>query len=277
MPTEAPREKYTGASHGYNSAQGAHNMRWLKLLGLTTLVLLASGAFAASGAYAVESEETGNPRILVQEGKAKELAGTLKAGPSSLVDLTGGQLAVASVEMTLKNENCIPINGSEKETNLCNNVTGAFTGVKKGEVGCRSETSKGEKAPAEMLLLQFDLHVSSELTAAKVLQSLLVMRVLGLVSEEEVKFSCGVSKDGLNGDYACLLLPALVTITMKEKIEVLCKVNETSHDPETGTCQTLCEPFGKIELVEKEGEKSLDMWPRLHLAGELNKAIYIDD
>jgi len=94
-------------------------MRQVKLLGLAALALFAFGAFAASSALAVEAEETNNPRVLVLEGKASELAGTLTAvAPIKLVPLEEAK-TISSTGATLKFEKCENIAGNEKDSNLC--------------------------------------------------------------------------------------------------------------------------------------------------------------
>jgi hypothetical protein len=262
-------------------------MRKVKLLGLAALALFAFGAFTAVSAYAVETEEEGKPQILVLEGEAKALKGTLTAKAKEkaieLVPLTG-EKRITAEEASLLLENCENLKANVKDTNLCTDVPLHFTGVKLEGASCRSENSKGEKDPAGTVLTLLDLHVAAELTSEKVLQPLIFAKVLGTGLEEEVKLVCALLKIKVDngeakpkaGVITCLLGPGLTNTT---KLEVLCKVDsKKSPDPEVGTCNVLCEDFGKvIGLTASFGETKIDAWELIHLLGEVNKDVYIDD
>jgi hypothetical protein len=82
-----------------------------------------------------------------------------------------------------------------------------------------------------------------------------------------------------SGNIACLLEPGLTNIPITSEVEIKCTVNKATHDPETGTCNVLCEVFGPIGLnasfAEKETPK--DAWELITLKGKPNKDIFIDD
>jgi hypothetical protein len=259
-------------------------MRKAKLLGLTVLALFAFGAFAASGAYAVEKEEENNPRILVLEGKASELKGTLKGTKAKLIQLNG-EKTIEAAEASLLLENCEIIIGNEKDTNLCKDVPLHFTGVKQELVACRSENAKGEKDPVETVLELLDLHMAA---GGSPLGPLLLMRVLGTALEEEVILNCGGVKIQLKGvkegeknkagAVVCTLSPGLVNIPTTTNIAVLCKVNATTHDEEPPSCSILCSDFGTLGLeADLDGKTFKDAAESIHLEGTLNKDIFIDD
>ena len=73
-----------------------------------------------------------------------------------------------------------------------------------------------------------------------------------------------------------MLSRAGLTNTMH--IEILCKVNSTTHDRELGTCTVLCNEFGSVlGITATYGSEKLDAWWLLHLLGEFNKDVFIDD
>jgi hypothetical protein len=259
-------------------------MRKFKLLGLMVLALFAFGAFAASGAYAVEKEEENNPRILVLEGKASELKGTLKGTKAKLIQLNG-EKTIEAAEASLLLENCEIIIGNEKDTNLCKDVPLHFSKVFQGLVACRSENAKGEKDPVETVLTLLDLHVAAGGTP---LEPRIVARVLGTALEEEVILNCGGVKIQVKGvkegeknkagAIACTLTPGLVNVPTTTNIVALCKVNETTHDEEPPACSVLCSDFGTLGLeADLDGKTFKDAAENIHLEGTLNKDIFIDD
>jgi hypothetical protein len=249
-------------------------MRRFRTLGLTAMTLFAFGAFTAS-ALAVETEEENNPRILCLTTKCSELEGTLKGGASFLEDLNGKSLGATGAEAKLKN--CENLAG-EKDIALCKDVPLTFTGLKKEKVSCRSENAKGEKDPVETILVLLDLHIAAEKSTTGVLQPLLLAKFLGTALEEQVTSNCGGVKTSLKGILACLLLPGLTNIPVTGEVEVRCEVNTTTHDPVTGTCNVLCENFGKIGLTSTlDGKTEVDSWLNITLKGKLNKDIFIDD
>jgi hypothetical protein len=255
-------------------------MHKLKLLCLTALALFAFGAFAAS-AFAEE------PAILVAEGKVSELTATLtqKTSEGKTIELIqlSGEKSVRAVEVVAAMKGCKNLGTNEKDANLCEDQTLTFTGVKQGEVTCRSENAKGEKDPVETVLTLLDLHAVSEKNSEGKLVPAVQARILGTALEEEVKFNCGTvklqvkAKEGETraGVIECLFGPGLVTT---KKVEVLCKVNSTTHDPERGTCEVLCTDFGTVGFVAAlDGKTFKDVWELVHLLGETNKNIFIDD
>jgi hypothetical protein len=259
-------------------------MRKAKLLGPTVLALFAFGAFAASGAYAVEKEEENNPRILVLEGKASELKGTLTGTNTQLIQLNG-EKTIKAAEASLLLENCEIITGNEKDTNLCKDVPLHLTGYKQGLFACRSENAKGEKDPVETVLELLDLHVAAGGTP---LEPRIVARLLGTALEEEVILNCGGVKMQIKGTkegeknkagvIVCSLSPGLVNVPTTTNIVVLCKVNATTHDEEPPSCSILCSDFGTLGLeADLDGKTFKDAAESIHLEGTLNKDIFIDD
>jgi hypothetical protein len=259
-------------------------MRKAKLLGLTVLALFAFGAFAASGAYAVEKEEENNPRILVLEGEASQLEGILTGGEALLVQLNG-EKTIPAREESLLLKGCENLSGNTKDTNLCKDVPLHFTGVKQGLVACRSENAKGEKDPVETVLELLDLHIAA---GGSPLRPLLFMRLLGTALEEEVILNCGGVKIQVKGVkegeknkaavIACTFGPGLENVPTTKRVELLCKVNATSHDEEPPSCSVLCTDFGTTGLeADLNGKEFKDAAWNVHLEGTLNKDIFIDD
>jgi hypothetical protein len=240
-------------------------MHKLKLLCLTALALFSFAAFAAS-AFAEE------PAILVAEGKVSELKATLTGtAPIQLISLSGEKTITATGAIaTVKG--CKEL--SEKDTNLCEDQSLTFTGLKQGEVACRSENAKAEKDPIETILTLLDEHVVSQKNAAKELVPALQAKILGNALEAEVKFNCGTTKSQVKGTIECLLSPGLKTTTAIEKV---CKVNATTHDAEKGTCEILCTDLGTVGLeANLDGKTFKDAWELITLKGTTNKSIFID-
>jgi hypothetical protein len=259
-------------------------MRKFKLLGLMVLALFAFGAFAASGAYATEAEESNNPRILVLEGEASALEGTLTGGEALLIQLNG-EKTIKAVEESLLLKGCENLTGNVKDTNLCKDVPLHFTGVKQGLVACRSENAKGEKDAVETVLTLLDLHMAA---GGSPLGPLILARVLGTGLEEEVLLNCGGVKIQVKGVkegeknkagvIACTFGPGLVNIPTTTKVEALCKVNGTTHDEEPPSCSILCTDFGSTGLeADLDGKTFKDAAENIHLEGTLTKDIFIDD
>jgi hypothetical protein len=69
---------------------------------IAVLALFAFGAFAASGAYAVEKEEESNPRILCLVEGCNALEGTLTGGASELIDLNEKTITSTAAEALVK-------------------------------------------------------------------------------------------------------------------------------------------------------------------------------
>jgi len=260
-------------------------MRKATLLAFAALALFAFGGFASS-AMAEEADQN-SPSILVLEGTPAELEGhfeTHKGETPELITLSNKNTLSATRALALL-KNCKAITGFPSDTNLCEPVVIDFNGVKQEKVNCRSENTKGEKDPIETVLATLDLH----LAAATILPSgelvpMLLARLLGmsgLSGEENLKLVCGVIKIEVKGVFACLLLPGLKIIAAGGNIEILCKVNTTSHDPEEDMCEILCEPWGSGfpigVLADLDGKTFEDAAELLHLLGTLNKSIFIDD
>jgi hypothetical protein len=248
-------------------------MHKLKLLCLMALTLFAFAAFAVS-AFAEE------PAILVTEGKISELQASLKQNVSEgktveVIQLSGEKTVSASA-VTLAIKGCDNLGVNEKDTNLCKDQQLTFTSVKQGEVVCRSENAKGEKDPIETVLALLDLHLVAQKNIAKELVPALQAKFLGTGLEEEgMKVTCSLIKILFRGVVECLFGPGLTTT---KKVELLCKVNATTHDPERGTCEVLCTDLGAVGFeADLNGKEFKDAWWLLHLLGEVNKNIFIDD
>ncbi len=201
---------------------------------LAALALFALGALAAQPALG----EDGQPALLLLSGNVTTMEGTLKGGGSTLESVGKKTIVGTAVEGTVKG--CKELEKSTTDTSLCGPVQLKFTGTKKEEAACRSESGTGEKDPIETILVSSDLHFASAETASKELRPLLLLKVLGQVSgESEVIIVCGVVKVKVKGVDACLLLPGLTSIAAGGSLELKCK--QSAGDPELGTCEKLCE------------------------------------
>jgi hypothetical protein len=164
-----------------------------------------------------------------------------------------------------------------------------FEGVKQEEVACRSENNKGEKDPVETVLTLLELHVGAgKAFEGKVLTPVIFAKILGTGDEEEVTFNCGIVKIRVLGGtekepkgaavILCELGPGLVNVPTTSNVEVLCKVNTTTHDAQPPTCEVLCTDFGPVGLfADVDGKTFKDAWELIHLEGKLNKDVFIDD
>ncbi len=204
---------------------------------LTALVLVALGGVAAQPALA----EDGQPALLLLTGSATEIEGVLK-GSKSTLESTGKKAIVgAASEFAMKG--CKELEGSKADTSLCGPVQVKFTGTKKEETACRSESATGEKDPIETVLVSTDWHFASEETSSKELKPLLLLKVLGQVSgESELIVVCGTVKVKVKGVVGCLLTPGLTNVAGGGELTLSCK--QSSGKAETGTCEKLCE-WGK--------------------------------
>jgi hypothetical protein len=252
-------------------------MRRFKLLALAALALFAFGAVAASVASAEEKEEKSNPRILVLSGgKITELKAELKGGASKLEDTGGKTLTGTGVTATLSGCSAL----TETDTNSCKDQAITFTGVKKGEVTCRSESTSGKDA-IETVLGLLDLSAAAEETATKVLQPLLLAKVLGAALESELTIVCGVVKTKVKGTIGCLLLPGLTNIATTAKVEVTCKLLKGSPGiQETGTCTVTaaaCKELKENPFEANLGEGFKGAGMEIKLEGTFNKDVFIDD
>jgi len=249
-------------------------MRKLKLVALAALALFAFGAIAASTAFATEAEESNNPRLLVLEGKASEIKGTLKGGESRLEDLAGKTLVGTGSELLL--EKCEIIAGLEKDTNLCFDVPIHFTGVKKEKVTCRSESLEKVKDPIETVLALLDVHMAAglNLPTDDSLVPIFTAKVLGVDLTEDLEINCGGVISKVLGTIACVAGPGLVNTL---KLEVSCTINKATHDAEPPDCTILCTDLGTIGLKSTLGVEPSDSWENIKLSGELNKDFFLDD
>jgi hypothetical protein len=244
----------------------------MKRTGLLTVVLLLACGAGASVARA----EDGSGTLLLLENGVTKLEAKLKAGASELVTLGGKTLTATGAEAALKG--CENLEGSEKDTNSCKNVTLTFTGVKQGKVNCRSEMSSGEKDPVETVLAITDLRVAGEETSTKSLAPLVLFKVLGtLEGEEELTINCGGVKNKARGVLGCLLLPGLEGIPTTKEAEVTCKINATTKDAETGTCETSCEWLKEHPFESNLGVGFEDSWISIQAKGTFNKDVFLDD
>ncbi len=248
-------------------------MRQLKLLILTAIALCALGAVTAAS---VQAEE---PVLLCfPEGCLTGLEGHFKeAAKNDLATLGGKELAGSAVEGKIKE--CKELGTSKKDTTLCK-VSVTFTGVKQGKVACRSESSSGEKKAIEEVVFLADLHLAGELTLpSNELQPLALFKILGQVGEEtELTINCGGVKNKVKGVLACLLLPGLKTVESNiEKFEIVCAQGKTSHDPETGMCELLCEWLSEAPFESNLGAGFEDAGAAFVAKGAFNREVFIDD
>jgi hypothetical protein len=260
----------------------------LKLPGIAVVGLLALGAFAASGAYAEEKEEANKPQILVLAGEAKELEGELTGKNVQLTQLNG-EKTITATKVALLLKNCENLKENTKDTNLCNLVPLHIEGYKQGEVACRSENNKGEKDPVETILALLDLHVGAgKAFEGKSLAPVIFAKILGTADEEELRYNCGLVKIQVKGGtekepkgaavMLCELGPGLASIPTTSSVEILCKVNSTTHDPQPPTCEVLCTDFGAVGLfADLDGKTFKDAGWLMHLEGKLSKDVFIDD
>ncbi len=92
---------------------------------------------------------------------------------------------------------------------------------------------------------------------------------------EGVIFNCATLKVRLTGVVSCEVAPGLTNISM---IEVSCKTNTTTHDPESPPCEVLCEEFGGVlGLTGEFGKTKEDTWRLARLSRITNKDFFIDD
>jgi hypothetical protein len=249
-------------------------MRIVKLLGLMALALFPFAAVTASSAMA--EEDPNPPRLLCLVAGCEAIEGTLTAGASELVGLSGKTITGTAAELLFKG--CEKLTEETKDVTLCKDVPVHFTGVKREGIACRSENLKAEKDPVETLLLLLDLHMSTESTAGGVLQSLILAKVLGVDLDSEVLLVCGLIKVKEKGWFACLAT-GLKNVQTTENLEITCKVNATTHDKETGTCKgLLCEELEKEPFQATFNPSTFeDVWLGINLSGKLSKDIFIDD
>lgn len=242
-------------------------MRTVRLLGLAAIAMCALGATGIARA-----EDPGSPSILCLVTGCAELTGTLTGKKSTLVTLKNTKTPEAE-GVESKVTNCEAVPGTEgKDIQLCKDVSIAFTGVKVEGTKCSTE---GDVSGTALMLL--DLHIASETTAGGVLEPLLLAKLLNPKKEAQpITIKCGaVFKFEVKGTLGCLLLPGLKNVMTTEKLEISCKVKE--KDPETGTCQQLCEWLSETPFEANLGSGFEDAWMELHAEGAPSKDVFIDD
>ncbi len=247
-------------------------MRHLKLLIASALAISAF----ATVCTAVAQAEGGNPAaLLLETGVAN-----LEVKFSGLTDyefgnLAGKKLEGTGVEGTLKG---CKEEGSTKDTSLCEPVTFTFKSLKEEKVACRSENAKGEKDAIETVLVVVDLHLAAEETSSKVLEPLLLLKVLGMSGgEKELVINCGGVKNKIKGVLGCLLTPGLANVAATEELSLECTQNATTHDQVTGKCEKLCELLEKEPFLSSLGGVFEDSGMNIDVKGKPNKDVFLDD
>ncbi len=246
-------------------------MRQARLL-LTALTALLALCGLCTGM--ASAEDANAPMLLVTSGKVTELTGKFTGGAGSLASLSGKALSGTSGDASLKNCKASAMAG-EKDTNLCEGLM-AIDGVKQGTTACRSESSSG-KDPVETILVLGDIHGASEKATSGELEGLLLMKVLGVAAEEELTVVCGTVKDKVKGVIGCLLTPGLTTVAAGGTGTLACKQNATTHDPETGECEQLCEWLKEHPFETNLGAGFEDTWMSFSGTGSLNLGVFGDD
>ncbi len=244
----------------------------------TPTAIVAALALCIVGALASPAlAEDGQPALLLLSGNVTELEGTMKGGGSTLETVGKKTLASSAVEFTVKG--CKELEGSKVDTSLCGPVTMKFTGVKKEETACRSESATGEKDPIETVLVSTDLHFAAEETASKELQPLALFKVLGQVSgESELTGNCGSIKVKVKGVLGCLMLPGLSSVAAGGELAIKCK--QSAGKSELGTCQKLCEWLKEFLLESTLNGKTFEgAAESAEAKGALSKErdIFLDD
>ncbi len=200
------------------------------------LAVLALGALAGLSAQAALAED-GQPALLLLSGNVTELDGTLKGGGWTLESVGKKSLRGTAVEGTVKG--CKELEGSKVDASLCGPVQLKYTGGKKEETACRSESATGEKDPVETILMSTDLHLAST-ELISYLQPLILIKVLGQIGgESELIVVCAAVKTKIKGVVGCFLLPGLTNIAAGGTLDLACKQKEGKS--ELGTCEKLCE------------------------------------
>jgi hypothetical protein len=250
------------------------NMTRVRLVVIAAMALFAFGAVSASMAQA----EALAPEVLCLENCAKTIEATFKGLASELSTLGGLALTGETVKGTLTL--CKPLEGNEKDFNLCEPVLLTFTGVKQKKVACRSEMGNGEeKDVIETVLVATDLHLASEETSGGVLQPLVLFKVLGALPGEEsneLTINCGGVKNKVKGTIGCLLSNGLENIPTTKEVTLACELN-ASHDAVTGKCEVLCEWLTTAPFLSNLGNGFEDAWMKVSATGKFNKDVFIDD
>lgn len=248
-------------------------------MGRLWLVGFAVSAMLALGACTAVAGAT-TPATLILSGSVTELEAKLTGGTSKLETEKGKTITSGSVEAELLG--CEELEKKPTDTNLCKDVPVTFKETKLGEVGCRSENAKGEKAAAETVSALLDLHLDSAVVGGE-LVPLLVSKMLGTALEAEVTVVCGSLKEKIKGRLGCVLTPGLTNVATNEKLKVDCRIKKGSKGiQEVGECietKVLCEelkndPF----LADLSGSGTFEKSAmELHVEGSPSKDVFIDD
>lgn len=245
-------------------------MKPVRLIACMAMTMVCGAG--AVGVTAAAAEDMGSPSILCLVKGCQNLEGTMTGGLAKLVAVKNAKIAeVEKSQVLLKNCEAVP-GTEEKDIRLCKDVPSTFTNVKVEGTKCNTEGNAEGIA-----LILFDLHMASETTTSSALEPLLLARVLNAKLEAlpVILLCASVLKFEVKGTLGCLLLPGLANITTKEKVEVLCKLHE--KEPETGTCQQLCEWLSEAPFEVNFGSGFEPAWMQFHVEGSLTKDIFIDD
>jgi len=248
----------------------------MRRIGMALLAILSTAALATVTPASASAEP---PVILTLEGKISELAAEPKGGEAEFETVGATTLTASSVVCSIGAFKNSPIE-AEKDANSglahCD-----FTGVKKGAVACRSETTGGTKDPVETMLVLFGLRsAATEAAVGGALLPLLIELVLGSEGEEGgLTVNCGAVKDKIKGKLGCLLLPGLKQLAAGAALEIVCK-REKPGKQVVGTCLTELEWCAKLANEPLEADFS-GVFARtaleMRLEVKFNKDIFVDD
>ena len=228
---------------------------------------LVMAAFTGLHASTVNAEGDGGPSILLLGKGAKTLEAVFTDTTSRYARLSRAGVSFTGAEMRWKG--CEGIPGSEeKDVNLCKDVLVELRGAGK----CRTEGSE-----SGVVLFLADLHLAAEKTSSGELVPLLLVQFLSKSLTEEVKMLCGFVLIGFRGTLGCLLRPGLTNIAPTEEVELVCKINSTQNDPETGECEVLCELLLEHRFEAEDTASFEDAWMERTMKGKFNQDIFIDD
>ena len=250
-------------------------MRYLKP---PILAAVAMFAFTTVGAAVAQAETAREPALLLLENGVTTLTAKFKGTTSSLATLSGKEIAGTGDSGEVKS---CKNSGSEKDSTLCE-VLLTFTGVKKEtKVACRSETqNEKEKDAVETVLVSTDIHLASEETSGKILQTVALFKVLGEKSgeaAEELVINCGAVRERVKGVLPCLLDPGLENVPTSQEAEIACDQDATSHDQVTGKCALLCEWLTEHPFEANLGNGFEDAGMNVAVRGTFSKDIFLDD
>jgi len=210
------------------------------------------------------------PLIEVLPGeKASELKFEGKAGGSKLETTGGKTISCTAAKATAKfTATGVEANSEKGE------ATVDLEGCKKEKVACRSENSKGEKDPVEVVLAPLGLTDASEETAAKELQFVWVATF-----KETLLINCGVVKNEVKGNVGCLVKPALTEVAAGGTVTFACAV-EAKGKQKTGKCvatKATCEKLEKEPLSANLGVGFEGAAAEITIEGSFGKMVTLDD